>query len=101
MKNRVLRLAIVAILVVAMVLTVAACGEKKPAPTQAPTPTKAPTQAPTQAPTKAPTQAPTKAPTVAPTQAPTEAPVDPYDAFVEKYGLTFTTEIKTNIKARQ
>ena len=94
MKNRVLRLAIVAILVVAMVLTVAACGEKKPAPTQAPTPTKAPTQAPTQAPTKAPTQAPTKAPTVAPTQAPTEAPVDPYDAFVEKYGLTFTTEIK-------
>jgi len=89
MKNRVLRLAIVAILVVAMVLTVAACGEKKPAPTKAPT--KAPTQAPTQAPTKAPTQAPTKAPTVAPTQAPTEAPVDPYDAFVEKYGLKFPT----------
>ena len=43
MKNRVLRLAIVALLVVAMVLTMAACGPKDVVPTTTPDVTTAPT----------------------------------------------------------
>lgn len=61
------------LLALVMVVTLAACGETKPDPTNAPT--TAPTTAPTAAPTTAPTEAPTTAPTVDPTEAPTDAPV--------------------------
>lgn len=69
MKNRVLRLAIVAVLVIAMVLSMAACGEK-------PTPTVAPTATPTAKPTVEPTVAPTAEPTVAPTPTPSTPVVE-------------------------
>lgn len=81
MKNRVLRLMVIAVLVVALVMSMAACGEK-------PTPSVEPTVAPTAKPTPAPTVAPT--PTAEPTPAPTTVPVDSDEAELEaKYGITF------------
>ncbi|MEG2451014.1 MAG: hypothetical protein RSB09_04685, partial [Clostridia bacterium] len=77
MKNKVLRLAIVAVLVVAMVLSMAACNDPKPVdptPVVTPTPTKTPDK--TVAPS---TPAPTKTPDVSTDEATLEA----------KYGITF------------
>ena len=65
------------LLVFAMVLSMAACSETKPNPTDGPTeaPTTVPTDAPTEMPTEEPTDAPTEMPTEEPTAAPADAPV--------------------------
>ena len=81
MKNRVLRLAIVALLVVAMVLTMAACGPKDVVPTTTPDVTTAPTT-----------------PTVDPTTTPdVTSPEDDTDAALAKstYGIEVINVEKT------
>ena len=65
------------LLVLALVLSLAACGGEAPKPTDAPT--AAPTNAPTDAPTNAPTDASTEEPTAAPTEPQNDDP-----ASVEK-----------------
>ena len=85
------KLLLLAILMLALVFTIAACtGGDTPddttvgdttveTPTDAPTeePTEEPTDAPTEEPTDAPTEEPTDAPTEEPTDAPTDAPTEP------------------------
>ncbi|MFI3166467.1 MAG: hypothetical protein R3Y45_09400 [Bacillota bacterium] len=81
MKNRVLRSALAVILVIAMVLTMAACNNTDPVETTAPVVTSAP------AATTTPTEAPVV--TVAPTDAPAVEVVDDDEAQLADYGITF------------
>ncbi|MFI3165179.1 MAG: hypothetical protein R3Y45_02770 [Bacillota bacterium] len=81
MKNRVLRSALAVILVIAMVLTMAACNNTDPVETTAPVVTVAP------AATTTPTDAPVA--TVTPTEAPAEEVVDTDEAQLNEYGITF------------
>ncbi|MFI3163003.1 MAG: hypothetical protein R3Y65_01020 [Bacillota bacterium] len=81
MKNRVLRSALAVILVIAMVLTMAACNNTDPVETTAPVVTSAP------AATTTPTEAPVV--TVAPTEAPAVEVVDGDEAQLAEYGITF------------
>ena len=82
--KKIARVCLLAMLMLAMVLSLTACGgDKTPtateAPTEAPVVTEAPTEAPaTEEPTEAPTEEPTEAPTEEPvaTEEPTEAPTE-------------------------
>ena len=68
------RLALVALLVMALLVAVFATGcsnQSEPAATEVPAATEAATEEPTEEPTEAPTEEPTEAPTEEPTEAPT------------------------------